>query len=425
VSSLSLDSDFRNEQGGHRVQPVAAMPEFVIERAEGGKWLWSRSLVQAAPALYERSFSRIPGWLQKTIPASMRGPYLGLHTWQLAYLFLLAFLALLAGLTAQRLVSDRFVRIAQRGGIDLKPKVLRSTRGPLTIFAVGLVALWGIPDLQLGVQASRILIFIATAATSVAVVLVASRVVDIVAAFFGRRAELTESKLDDQVIPLASRAVKTGIWIIGIVVTVQNLGIDVTGLVAGVGVGSLAFALAAQDTVENLFGSMTIFTDRPFQIGDWVIIGGSVEGVVEEVGFRSTRIRTFAGSVVSVPNAKVANSTVDNMGQRRLRRVKTTLGITYNTPPDLIEAFIADVRVLLKGHPSVAKATCEVHLAAFGDSALQVMMYFFLEVPDWTAELDSKANIFLEILRIAERHGVRFAFPSVSVYMEDQVGSAT
>ena len=418
VGSLSLDPDYRNDQGGHRIQPVAAMPDLVIERTDGGQWLWSRSLVQATPDLYDKTFSSVPGWLQRQITASMKGPYLGLHTWQFAYLFLLAFMALVAGLLAQRLVSERFLRLAKRGHIQLSPEVLRSTRGPLTVFAVGLVALWGIPDLQLSVQLSRILIFFATAATSLAVVVVASRVVDIIAAFFARRAELTDSKLDDQVIPLASRAIKTGIWIIGIVVTVQNLGIDVTGLVAGVGVGSLAFALAAQDTVENLFGSMTIFTDRPFQIGDWVIIDGSIEGVVEEVGFRSTRIRTFAGSVVSVPNAKVANSTVDNMGQRSLRRVKSTFGLTYDTPPDLVQGFVNDVRALLKSHQHVANATREVHLAGFGDSALTVMMYFFLDVPDWTTELEAKADIYLEILRIAERHGVRFAFPSMSVYME-------
>ena len=423
VSDLSLDPDFRNEQGGHRVQPVHTFPALVIERSRDGRWLYSRSIVHATPKLYGDTFSRIPGWLQKHIPASVEGPYLGLYTWQMAYLLLLVVASLFVGLLAQRLVSERFLRLARRGRIELKPEVLRSTRGPLTIFAVGLVALWGIPDLQLGVQASRFLLFIATGATSIAVVLVASRVVDIVSDFFARQAEATESKLDDQVIPLASRAVKTAIWIIGAVAVVQNLGIDVTGLVAGVGVGSLAFALAAQDTVENLFGSMTIFTDRPFQIGDWVVIGGGVEGVVVEVGFRSTRIRTFAGSVVSVPNAKVANSTIDNMGQRQFRRVKTVLGLTYDTTPDAMQQFVADVRQLLADHPHVADTTCEVHFKGFGDSALEVLLYFFLNVPDWTAELEAKAALNLEIMRIAERNGVSFAFPSLSLYVEKN-GSA-
>ena len=418
VADLSLDPDYKNEKGGARVQPLTAFPALIIERAEDGRWLFSRSIVHETPKLYDQTFTRIPGWLQQHIPASVEGPFLGLYTWQLAYLCMLALLSLITGLLAQRIVSERFLKLARRGRIELKLEVVHSTRMPITVFAVGLVALWGIPDLQLGVQASRFLIFIATGATSIAVVLVASRVVDITADFLSRQAEATESKLDDQVIPLASRATKTGIWVIGAVAVIQNLGIDVTGLVAGVGVGSLAFALAAQDTVENLFGSMTIFTDRPFQIGDWVIIDGNIEGVVEEVGFRSTRIRTFTGSVVSVPNAKVANSTVNNMGQRSYRRVKATLGLTYDTSPDAVDQFVEAVRTLLAEHPQVADTTREVHFQGFGDSALEVLMYFFLDVPDWSTELSSRAAIYSEVRRIADRLGVDFAFPSMTVYVE-------
>jgi MscS family membrane protein len=424
VDELSLEPNFKNSVGGQSVRPVVGWPStwppLEIGRAEDGRWLYSRGVVQATPRLYRETFSGIPGWIQQRTPGWAEGPYLGLHTWQLVYMVLLALGALMAGLMAQRLVADRFVGIARRAKIELKPDVVRATRGPLTIFAIGLVALWGIPDLQLGVQSSRVLLFIATGATSVSVVLVASRVVDIVSEFFGRRAEATESRLDDQVIPLASRAVKTAIWIFGLVVIIQNLGVDVTGLVAGVGVGSLAFALAAQDTVENLFGSVTIFTDRPFQIGDWVVIDGAAEGVVEEVGFRSTRIRTFSGSVVSVPNAKVANSTIDNVGERRFRRVKITVGLTYGTSVDAMNAFVEGIRAHLKENPAVADTTCEVHFTQFGASALEVMLYFFLDVPDWTQELDAKAQINCEIMRIAERESVEFAFPSLSVYMPSQ-----
>jgi len=424
VDELSLDPNYKNSVGGQSVRPIVGWPStwppLEISRADDGRWLYSRGVVQATPRLYRETFSAIPGWIQQHTPGWVEGPFLGLYTWQLVYMVLLTVVALLAGLFAQRLVADRFVGLAKRAEIELKADIVRSTRGPLTIFAIGLVALWGIPDLQLGVQASRILLFFATGATSVSVVLVASRIVDIVAEFFGRRAEATESKLDDQVIPLASRAVKTAIWILGIVVVIQNLGVDVTGLVAGVGVGSLAFALAAQDTVENLFGSVTIFTDRPFQIGDWVVIGGNIEGVVEEVGFRSTRIRTFSGSVVTVPNAKVANSTIDNVGQRRFRRVKATLGLTYGTPVDRLNAFVEGIRAHLKHNPAVADATCEVHFTKFGDSALEVMLYFFLDVPDWTHELQAKAGINCEIMRLAEQEGVDFAYPSMTVYMPDQ-----
>lgn len=420
VDSLSLDPDYTDAQGGSRVVPIPTWPALELSRAEDGRWLYSRSLVQSTPRLYGETFSAIPGWIQQHIPASVEGPVLGVYTWQAVYAVLLAVVALLAGLVAQRIIADRFIALARSRKIDLGRAVVARTRGPLTTFAVGLVATWGIPDLQLGVQASRVLLFLASAATSISAVLIAVRVVDIVSDLTARRAAETESRLDDQVIPLVSRAVKTAIWILGVVVIIQNLGVNVTSLVAGVSVGSLAFALAAQDTVENLFGSLTIFTDRPFQIGDWVVIDGSIEGVVEEVGFRSTRIRTFHNSVISVPNRKVANSTVDNVGKRRFRRVKSTIGLTYDTRPDQVQAFVDAVRAHLVAHPAVADTTLEVHFTSFGDSALQVMLYFFLDVPDWSAELTHKAAIHLEIMRIAERLGVSFAFPTLTVHLPTQ-----
>jgi MscS family membrane protein len=269
------------------------------------------------------------------------------------------------------------------------------------------------------------MVFLASAVTSLSLVLMAARVVDVVANYFGRRADKTDSRLDDQVIPLTSRAVKTGIWVVGIVFVVQNLGIDVGGLMAGLGIGGLAFALAAKDTVENLFGSLTIFTDRPFQIGDWVVIDGKVEGVVEEVGFRSTRIRTFHNSLISVPNAKVANSTVDNLGERAVRRVKTTLGFTYDASRDQLESFMRQARALLEGCDEVWDGTLEVQFTGFGASSLDVMLYFFLDVPDWSAELDTKSRLLLDLMGIAEDEGLSFAFPSTSVYVESLPAGAS
>ncbi len=421
VDAMSMDPDFQDEQGAHRAVPLPNFPTLVISR-QGERWLWSRELVGQAPTLYQETFSGIPGKIQHRIPAWAEGPVLGVYTWQLIYALLLAGVALAAALLAQKLVAEQFLRLASKARIQLDARVLRSTRGPITWFTAGLVALFGLPDLQLGVQTARALVFVASALTSLSLVLIAVRVVDVIANYFSTRAADTASKLDDQVIPLTSRAVKTGVWIVGIVFVVQNLGIDVGSLMAGLGIGGLAFALAAKDTVENLFGSLTIFTDRPFQIGDWVIIDGNIEGVVEEVGFRSTRIRTFHNSLISVPNAKVANCTVDNMGQRKVRRVKATLGFTYGARRDQLEAFVGRARALLATEPGVWAGTQEVHFASFGASSLDVMLYFFLDVPDWSAELDLKSRILLDLMGIAEELGLSFAFPSQSVYVESLPG---
>jgi MscS family membrane protein len=424
VESMSMDPDYADESGAHRATPLPHFPELVISR-QGDRWLWSRDLVGQVPQLYSQTFSGIPGKIQHRIPAWAEGPVLGISTWQIIYAGLLFLVALAAAFVAQKLVADQFLRIAKRTGISLDGRVVRATRGPITWFTAGSVALFGLPDLQLSVQAARAMVFLASAVTSLSLVLMAARVVDVVANYFGRRADKTDSRLDDQVIPLTSRAVKTGIWVVGIVFVVQNLGIDVGGLMAGLGIGGLAFALAAKDTVENLFGSLTIFTDRPFQIGDWVVIDGKVEGVVEEVGFRSTRIRTFHNSLISVPNAKVANSTVDNLGERAVRRVKTTLGFTYDASRDQLESFMRQARALLEGCDEVWDGTLEVQFTGFGASSLDVMLYFFLDVPDWSAELDTKSRLLLDLMGIAEDEGLSFAFPSTSVYVESLPAGAS
>jgi MscS family membrane protein len=207
------------------------------------------------------------------------------------------------------------------------------------------------------------------------------------------------------------------IWVLAIVFILQNSGVAVSSVLAGLGLGGLAFALAAKDTVENFFGSLVLLTDRPFALGDWVVID-EVEGIVEEVGFRSTRVRTFYNSVVSVPNGKLAVSKIDNYGRRTRRRVKTTLGLTYGTPRVRMEEFVQRIRALLEADPQVWKGTIEVVLAGFGPSSLDVLVYFFLAVPDWHAELEHRGRLYLEFMRIAEEVGVSFAFPSTSVYVE-------
>lgn len=418
TDGIPLDPEHTDEQGLHRVTPLPNFPLLSIEKRDG-RWVYARELVRATPEMYRDVASlqtRIESWL----PTQLRTlTVLGLAPWQFIYFGGLLALSLFMGFLAQKVLADQFIRLAKRIGVQLDERALAGTRWPLTWVAMGSVFVGGLPEAQLQVQASGILLFLAKAVTSIAAVLVLSRMVDVGADFFAKRAGRTESKLDDQVIPLMSRAVKTTIWVLGIVFVIQNLGIDVGSLIAGLGIGGLAFALAAKDTASNLFGSLTIFTDRPFQIGDWVVLGGSTEGVVEEVGFRSTRIRSFRGSVVSVPNAKVANETIDNVGQRPYRRVSTTLGLTYGTTTDQMEAFVGKVRELIAAHPAVVQtASQEVHFKAFGPSSLDVMVYFFLDVPTWTGELEAKQELFLSFMRAAEEVGVSFAFPSTSVYVE-------
>jgi MscS family membrane protein len=178
--------------------------------------------------------------------------------------------------------------------------------------------------------------------------------------------------------------------------------------------------LAAKDMIGNLFGSVTVVMDRPFHIGDWVVIG-DVEGTVENVGFRSTRIRTFYNSLVSLPNAQLTTTKIDNMGARQYRRMSTLLSLTYDTPPERIEAFCAGIRQLVELHPYMRKDYYHVYLNQFAAASLDILVYVFWKTPDWGKELQERQRFLLDILRLAKELQVEFAFPTQTLMLrQDQ-----
>ena len=181
--------------------------------------------------------------------------------------------------------------------------------------------------------------------------------------------------------------------------------------------GGLALALAAQETVKNLIGSLMIFIDKPFQIGD-LVTAGAVTGTIEMVGFRSTRIRTPENSVTTVPNGSLANMVVNNLGMRVYRRYKTDLSLTYSTSPEQIKAFIEGVKAIIASKEGVKTEGNQVVFNNMSASSLDVMLIVYFEVKTWDEELQLTQQILLEILQLAKELNVDFAFPSTSIYME-------
>ncbi|RME20956.1 MAG: mechanosensitive ion channel family protein, partial [Deltaproteobacteria bacterium] len=422
---LPAEPDYTDESGAARVQPLHNFDALVIVR-KGDRWVISRSTVEQIDALYANTFSGISEAFQDLLPEIFFRRIAGVEGWQLVYFGLLLVVSLLVGRVAHKLFSDWLLRFARRFGVQATAELVRRIRSPLTWVAGGAVFLWGIPDLQLTVRQSQVLLFSARAVLAIALVVVAVRIVDVVADLFARKAAATESKIDDQVVPMARRLVKVLISGVAILVLIENMGVDVAGLVAGLGIGGLAVALAAKDTLENVFGSVVIFLDRPFQVGDWVIIDGTTEGVIEEVGFRTTRVRTFQKSLLSVPNGKVAMARIDNYGLRPVRRFKTVLSLTYDTPREKMEQFVERVRALLRNDPDIWPDTLEVHFHTMGESSLDVLVYAFFDVDTWSKELAARQRVQLGFMAIAEDLGVQFAFPSTSVYVESmpEPGSA-
>jgi MscS family membrane protein len=196
-------------------------------------------------------------------------------------------------------------------------------------------------------------------------------------------------------------------------------------IIAGMGIGGLAFAFAAKDTIANLFGSITVLLDKPFQIGDLINIGGNIEGVVEQVGIRSTRVRTLYDSLITVPNGTLTSSHIDNWGRRNSRRWKTTLGVQYDTSPQKLEAFCEGIRELIKKNEYIRQDNYRVFFNAFSASSLDILIYLFWKVPGWDEELIQKHKMSIEILELANEMGVSFAFPTQTVHLFNEDNSRT
>jgi MscS family membrane protein len=244
------------------------------------------------------------------------------------------------------------------------------------------------------------------------------KIVDVVAAYFASLAAKTVSTLDDQLVPLLRKTLKALVILVGTLFILKDgFNFDILPFLTGLSIGGIAIALAAQDTIKNFFGSVMIFIDKPFQVGDWVT-SGEIDGTIEEVGFRSTRIRTHRNSLMYVPNAKIADAVVDNHGLRHYRRFTTTLTLTYDTPPELIEQFVLGLRELVLSHPKTRKDLFHVYFNNLSSYSQDIMFYIFFEVPTIQEELQARHEILIQIIKLAQVLGVQFAFPTQTVHMQ-------
>jgi MscS family membrane protein len=405
-----------------------------LQKQTDGRWLFDARSIEIIPivfaALEEKSpqsgsgnASYLP-WeirLERAMPPSLKHEVFLIENWR--WLALLIVITL--GVVFDWLLT-RFLRRALRNWIarqkraeydDIQDQDNRLRPVGLVIMA----AIWwmGIHAIGLPETALLILLVAVKAFASFAAVWTAYRLVDILSAWLIGKAKVTDTTIDDVLVPLIPRTLKIFVTVIGIVFIADNLSIDITGLLAGLGLGGLAFALAAKDMVQNLFGSITVLMDRTFTVGDWIVVDGN-EGTVERMGFRSTRIRTFYNSLVTIPNSKFITAEVDNMGERRYRRYKAHFSLTYDTPPDRIEAFCEGLRELVRQHPYMRKDYFHIYLNDLGASSLDVLVYVFWETPDWATELRERHRFLLDALRLAKGLGVEYAFPTQTLYMRQE-----
>jgi MscS family membrane protein len=343
--------------------------------------------------------------------------------------WLLSLLVLFAAIAAQKIILKTFhvltQKLADRTATELDNLLLEAAEKPASwlILVLGIIASVHIlnppietfPMIEFADQAGRIISIIVGA-------WFLWRLTDGLAAYFRARAARTETSLDDQLVPFVSKTLKIFIVITGVLVVAQNLGYSITGLIASLGIGGIAIAMAARDTIANVFGSIMILIDRPFTIGDWIRTS-EFEGVVEEIGFRSTRIRTFAKTLVNVPNSSLANMVIDNIHAMPKRRVKMRIGVTYSTTPAQVQAAIRGIEKILRDHPGVDQDFSLVKFDEFEDSSLSIFLYYFSKSTKWADYLQVRQEVNLAIMELLGRLDIEFAFPTRTVYLEQSANS--
>jgi MscS family membrane protein len=228
----------------------------------------------------------------------------------------------------------------------------------------------------------------------------------------------SEESLAIQFAPILRKAMRITIVLVGGIMIVQNLGYSVGSLLAGLGVGGLAIALAAQETVSNLFGTLVMFTDKPFKVGDWIQFK-EVDGDVESIGLRSTRVRTWAKSLKIIPNKMLTSEIIENWSVMPKRRVRMTIGLTYDSPPEKIEELVERIYDILKSDNDINQEYMIVSFSDFGASHLEIFIYYFTVSIAWADYMHARQRVNLEIMKLVQKLGLSFAFPSQTVYFGD------
>lgn len=397
------------EQEGDRTVPVRLSQ---IRDDGAVRWVFSAATVAEVDALYRA----LPDyWIRDHLPDALlrRGPFEVLWWQWLALLTLLPLAALIGWLiTAPILALLR--RAAARTRFEFDDALIASARGPLI--------------LALGVAASRVLLYwIALAAPAQAVVVGLQKAIIVVAFFWLllRALGALQSSLPlttwgsrhpalRSLIPLFGRVLRVVVFVLGLLTVIAQFGYPIATILAGLGIGGIAVALGAQKSFEHFFGSVSISVDQPFRVGDWVSAGG-VSGSIESIGLRSTRIRTLARTIVTVPNGVLAEQQSENFGARDRMVLKAVLGLEYGTSSRTLRKIRDEIEAYLSSHARVHDGKAQVYFTTFAPSSLDIDVLCWLTTTDAHEFKVIQQELFLRIMEIVEENGSSFAFPTQTV----------
>lgn len=353
---------------------------------------------------------RMPLWTSEEFLILKKGQWLGLIV-----LMLISFVAF----TIVRFVVTFYLRYkVRKKSLDFREDNQFKSTMPFGCLAFSITWLIGLRFLEFDVVALGALIRGSYILTAIFSVWSALKLVDYISLHFEKIATSTSNKFDDVLIPMLKKTTKVFVVAFGAILVAHSLTFDVASILAGLGIGGVAVALAAKDTISNLFGSVTVIMDRPFHIGDYVSLEKNIEGTIEQVGFRSTRLRTPYNSLVTLPNSVLANMAIDNYGMRKLRQYKTFLRLEYTTSREKIEEYCEQIKKHIDQNSIIQKESAIITLFEVGPSSLDILLTVFFITDDLKIELAERHKFISKILKIAEEVGVKFAYPTQTVLLD-------
>lgn len=310
-------------------------------------------------------------------------------------------------------VFGLFKRLTARTKTTLDDELIGAWHRSVSAFIAVLGAIVAIKVLKLSPEADEAFRYLRTIALAVVALWFFISTVSCILDHLGARAKAKGTAVA-AFMPWIKKTVIALLLIFGVLIAAQSLGADVKAFLAGLGIGGLAFALAAQDTLANVFGSVVVAVDQPFRVGEFVQIG-SFQGTVEDIGLRSTKLRTPARTLIAIPNKTVAGEAINNFSRMPQRRVDQTIGLTYSSKSAQIEGLLEDIRSLLKNDPDVHQDFIAVNFLNYGAFSLDIQIIYFVANPDIQVTFLARERINLAIMRLVEKRGLSFAFPTQTI----------
>ncbi|WP_306523495.1 mechanosensitive ion channel family protein [Gemmatimonas sp.] len=422
VSGDTLDDDLTGDRLAELSGPGGRSEPLRLVRLAGPPvhWVFSQATVNQIDGWYEALGSP---WVRERVPRTLlgEGPF-NVYWWQWIGLGIgLPVLVLLAWVLGAVLRS-MLGRLAKRTVTNWDDVLLENLRGPFRLWAAALAAtpLFGV--LALNPRVSGFLDDSARGLTLLALFWVLLRLIRIAQNRLQHAAwDTGQGAQARTLVPLLGNFLRVALAIIALLVALAQFGYPVGTLLAGLGIGGIAVALAAQKTVEHLFGSVSLAADRAFRVGDWVR-AGTTEGEVQRIGLRSTSFRTIDRTVVRVPNGRLADERIETFGERDRILLRTDIDLTYDTTPEQITAIRDALDAALRAHPKIWPDTVRVHVVAFTDSAIRLNVVSWFQTTEWNEFLRIRHDMLMQFMRIIGDKGAAFAYPSRTVYHVTQSG---